>query len=119
MIKITMNTKRHKLTVKGHAMPDEGDQYREICSASGALAQALAFALTRAEEGRLLKSFDYRPDRGDLLILAIPEEKQDEKIEQIFTLYGYGMELLAKSHPCSVQMIWDGEKVIPDKEMSK
>lgn len=116
MIEINMNTARQKLTVKGHATPEESEQFSEICSASGALAQAMVYAATRAVEGAAVKELDYKPERGDLMVKIYPEAGYEKTVQEIFRLYGYGMELLAKSHPCSVTMIFDGEKIIPDKE---
>lgn len=116
MIHIEMNTNRLKLTIKGHAQPAETEQYREICSAASAIAQSMVYAISRYNDGSALKELDYRPDPGNLMVRLMPEEKQEEPLKMIMTLYGYGLELLAKSHPYSVQMIWDGAKIIPDKE---
>ena len=117
MIHIELNTKRHKLTVQGHAEPEECGEFRQICSAASALAQAMVYAVTRARDGRLLKGLDYKPDTGDLSAKLYAEDGGDEEMEQIITLYGYGLELLARSHPQSIEMVWDGEKIIPYKEM--
>ena len=117
MIHIELNTKRHRITVQGHAEPEESPEYRQICSAASAITQAMVYAVTRAAEGRLLKGMDYKPDTGDLCAKLYPEDGMDEKMEEIITMYGYGLELLARSHEKSVEMVWDGEKIIPDKEM--
>ena len=117
MIEISMNTARFKLTVKGHAMPEETERYKEICAAASALAQALAWSISKGNtEHESLKSFEYRDDPGDLLIRAWPEEWAEIAIRNKFKNYGDGLELLAKSHPQSVSMIWDGERVLPGKE---
>jgi hypothetical protein len=51
-----------------------------------------------------------------LFLLVIPEKGMDALMKIRFALYGDGMELLAKSHPYSVTMIRDGERILPDKE---
>ena len=117
MIMIRMDTKHLKLTVTGHALPSETDAYREICSAASALAQALVFAVTRYKEGAALNELDYRPDSGDLMVHMFAEEGYEKQMREIWEVYGYGMELLAQSHPMSVKMIWDGAKVLPGKEV--
>lgn len=110
MIEITMNTARYKLTVKGHAMPEEGEQYKEICAAASALAQALAYSITKLPRDAM-KSFEYRPDPGDLLIRAYPEEWAELVTKNRFKTYADGLELLAMSHPQSITMVLDGEKI--------
>ena len=47
MITITMNSKRLKLTVTGHAMPEESPQYKEICAAVSAMAQSMMYAISK------------------------------------------------------------------------
>ena len=115
MIEITMNTARFKLTVKGHAEPGESDQYKEICAAASALAQALAYSISKFP-GDAMKSFEYRPEPGDLLIRAYPEDWAELGTKNRFKAYAEGLELLALSHPQSITMILDGEKIIPEKE---
>ena len=120
MIEINLNTARYKLTVTGHATPEESAEYKEICAAASAIAQSLAYSVTKYHEGESpLKSFEYRPDPGDLMIRAWPEEWAELAIGRRFRIYGEGMELLARSHPQSVTMIWDGERILPETERSK
>ena len=74
MIHIEMNTTRLKLTVKGHAQPMEGEQYREACSAVGALAQSLMYTVGLYNGGEgIAKSITYKNQPGDLLIKIFPE----------------------------------------------
>ena len=113
MIQIRMDTKRLKLSINGHAMAEEGPQHKEICAAASALAQGLVFSISKSDAK---KDIQYRPDPGDLFLLVIPEKGLDALIRIRFALYGDGMELLAKSHPQSVEMIRDGKKILPDKE---
>ena len=115
MISINLNTARFKLTIEGHAQPEESDQYKEICSAASALAQAMVYAVTRYREGTLLKELDYRPDSGDLMVHMFPEAGDGMEIRRIWELYGYGMELLALSHQQSVTMIRDGKRIREDE----
>jgi len=114
MIEIRMETKRLKMTVDGHATPEEGPEYAEICAAVSAISQSMVFALTRAKEGTMLKSLEYRPIRGDFKVHAYAEDGMEGKLAEIFVLYGYGLELLAQSHPQSVTMIIDGRRVKED-----
>lgn len=113
MIEITMNTKRLKLSIKGHATPEESEKYKEICAAASALAQGLAYSISKSDAKQEMQ---YRPDPGDLFLLVIPEKGMDALMRIRFALYGEGLELLAKSHPQSVTMIRDGERILPDKE---
>jgi len=120
MIEINLNTARWKLTVKGHAMPEESDQYKEICAAASAIVQSLVYSITKFNhEGDALESMKYVNDPGDLLFKCFPEQWAETSIRRRFNEYGDGLELLAMSHPYSVQMIWDGEKIIPNEEEMK
>ena len=116
MIEINVNTARFKLTVKGHATQEESSQYREICAAASALAQALMYSISKIP-GDAMKSVEYRPDVGDLLIRVYPEEWAELGAKNRFKTYADGMELLARSHPYSVTMIRDGERILPEKEV--
>lgn len=114
MITITMNTTKLKLTIEGHAMPEESDEYREICAAASALAQSLAYTVTKYNDGDgTMKSFQYRPDAGNLLIRIFPAEWAERAFRHRFEIYGDGLQLLAESHPESVRFIRDGERVLP------
>lgn len=116
MITINMNTARWKLTVEGHAQPAESEQYREICAGASALAQSLAYACTKYNEGDgTMKSFEYRPDSGNLKIRVYPETWAESAFRHIFNNYSWGFQLLAESHPYSVTFIKDGERVIAPK----
>lgn len=115
MITITMNTERLKITVTGHATAEESEQYKEICSAAAALAQALMYSISKFPSDAL-KAADYRNDPGDLLIRIFPEDWARLGVRNRFKAYGDGLELLAKSHPQSVTMIRDGERILPEKE---
>lgn len=117
MIEINMNTARFKLTVKGHATAEESEQYKEICASASALAQSLLYSISKfnTDEKQALKSLEYRRDFGDMMVRAWPEEWAEHSIRKRFQIYGDGLELLAKSHPVSVHMIWDGEEIIPEE----
>ena len=117
MITITMNTARLKLTVEGHAQPEESEQYLQICAATSALAQSLAYACTKYNDGKgTMKSFEYRPDAGNLMIRVYPEPWAVHGFRHLFDSYGFGFQLLAESHSCSVIFIKDGERIIAKEE---
>ena len=117
MISIRMDTKRTKLTIKGHALPEESKEYKEICAASSAFAQGLMYSISLyADAKQAIKSIQYRDDPGDLLLLVIPEEWAALVIRQRFKIYGDGLQLLAESHPQCVEMIRDGKKIIPEED---
>ena len=118
MIRIEMNTARLKLTVKGHAEPAEMEKYKECCSAASAIAQSMVYAISRYNDGSALEKLEYRNDPGDFMVKMLPAQKAEKQLQTIMTLYGYGLELLAKSHPQSVEMIWDGAKILPDNKRS-
>ena len=112
MITITMNTKRLKLTVDGHAQPEESAEYREICAAASALAQALAYTVSRYNGGEgTMKSIQYRPDPGNLLLKVFPETWAERAFQHIYNHYAEGMQLLAESHPQCITFIRDGERI--------
>ena len=113
MIEIRMNTARFKLTVKGHATAEETGEWREVCSAVSALAQALAWSITKYDgmEKGALKSVEYRPDSGDLLLRVWPESWAEIGMRHRYRIYGDGLEMLALAHPESVHMIWDDEEI--------
>ena len=120
MIRITMSTKRLKMTVEGHAMPEESGSWREICAAASALTQSMMYSAAKytgddpdAEEMKYAK---YRGDPGNMLIKIYPEAEAEEGIRQIFKAYGDGMQLLAESHPQSVTFIRDGERIMAKEE---
>lgn len=117
MITITMNSKRLKLTVTGHAMPEESTQYNEICAAVSAMAQSMMYAISKYNDGEgTMKSTEYRDDPGDLMIRIWPETWAEREIRHIFNIYADGLELLAESHPCSVTFIRDGELILAKEE---
>ena len=120
MIRINLNSARMKLTIEGHAQPEESEQYKEICAAASALVQALAYSITKFNhEGDALEIFKFQDEPGDVLLKVKPSEWSERAILRRFNEYGDGMELLALSHPQSVEMIWDGEKILPEKEDGK
>lgn len=117
MITINMNTARFRVTVEGHAMPEESADYSQICAAVSALAQSLAWSISKYNNGEgAMKSFEYRPEPGNMLIRVWPEYWAERAFRNRFKNYGDGFELLAKSHPQSVTFIWDGERILPEKE---
>ena len=116
MIEINMNTKRLKLTIKGHAMPEEGPEYETACAAASAIAQGLAFTVAKYNNGKgAMKAFDYKNDPGNLFLKIFPEPWAERELMHRFEIYGDGLELLAESHPQYIQMIRDGERIIPGK----
>ena len=120
MIKITMNTTRFMLTVEGHAEPKETEQYKEVCAATSAIVQSLVYSISKFNgDDDALSSMKYRNDPGNVLLKVYPEEWARLSIAKRFNYYGDGLELLAKSHPYSVEFIWDGERINPDKEDGK
>lgn len=117
MIQIEMNTARLKLTVKGHAQPEEGEQFREACSAASALAQSLMYTVSRYNGGEgAMKAITYKNAPGDLLIKVFPETWAERELKHRFQIYGDGLQLLAESHPEYITMIRDGERIITPKE---
>lgn len=117
MIEINMNTKRLKLSIKGHALQTETDHHSAICTGVSAIAQGMAY--TYSKISKAMREVQYRDDPGDLFLLAIPEDYAVAPAREIFKAYGNGLEMMAKCHPESVSMIWDGEKILPDKEDGK
>lgn len=123
MILITMNSKRLKLTVEGHAMPEEnGGNDADtigICNAVSALAQGLIYTISQYNNGEgTTKSIQYRNDPGDLMIKIFPEPWAEREIRHRFEIYADGLQLMAESHPQSVTFIRDGERIIAKEEQA-
>ena len=117
MIEITMNTSRMKLQIKGHAKAEENEDHSAICTGVSAIAQALVYCVSKMDHAEgALRSIQYRDDPGDYFLLIIPEQWAETMIRRRFRNFGDGLEMMAKCHPESVSMIWDGEKILPDKE---
>lgn len=112
MIEINVNTVRFKVTVKGHALPEESEKYREICSAVSALVQGLEYTLTKFESDHdPFRTTEWRPTPGDTVFRVWPEEWAMRSVRKRIETYADGMELLALAHPGSVHMIRDGEEI--------
>ena len=126
MIEIRMDTKRLKLSVKGHATPEESEKYKEICAAASALAQSLMYSISKYDDiAKITDSIQYRGDPGDLFLLVMIDRSKTWDLERLhyeqaimdkFMVYADGMELLAKSHPYSVTMIRDGKRIKPEED---
>lgn len=112
MIEINVNTARFKVTIKGHAMPEENARYLEICNSVSSLAQGLAYALTKYEkEHEPFKRVEWRGEPGNTLLRVWPEEWAERMARGYVNIYADGMELLALSYPECVHMIRDGEEI--------
>ena len=114
MITIDINTGKFRVAVTGHAMPEETDEYREVCAGISAMAQGLMYCMTKYESDHdALVSVNYRSDPGDLLIEVTPNTWAESAMRKRIRNYADGLELLAMEHPESVTMIIDGETVKP------
>ena len=120
MITIRMNTNRLKMTVEGHALPEESGQWREICAGCSALTQSLMYAAAKytgedpdAEE---MKYATYKDEPGKMLIKIYAEPEAEDGIRNIFKIYADGLELLAESHPQSVTFIRDERRIQAKEE---
>ena len=116
MIEITLSTKDFTVIVKGHALPEETPLNKEICASASMLVQGLAHSLAKFEYSQNgILQFDYRGDPGDLMLHVIPAKWAEAATRKRMRTYADGMELLARSNPESVRMIWDGEPVKPEE----
>ena len=114
MIEINVNTARFKLEIKGHAKLEETPEYREICAAVSAIAQGLAYTITKYEKDHeAINGIDYRPEPGDLLLQVTPAAWAEAMIRKRFYAFADALELMAMSEPQSVHMIRDGEEIKP------
>lgn len=116
MINITLSVDKFTLKVTGHATPDEGETYREVCAAASMLVQGLAHSITKfqaAQNG--IQEIDYRDQPGDLLLRIKPDPWAEATVRKRMRAYGDGLELLALSDPQSVSMTWDGTPVEPEE----
>ena len=120
MIRIDLDDKHFTLRVTGHATAEEHDDHSLICSAVSAIAQGLVYCVSKMDNAEgALRSIQYRDEPGDYFLLIIPEQWAETMIRHRFRNYGDGLEMMAKCHPESVTMIWDGERILPDKEGTK
>lgn len=116
MITINLSVEKFKVTVTGHAQPEEGENYRETCAATSMLIQGLAHSITKfqaAQNG--IQEIDYRGEPGDMLLRIKPEPWAEATVRKRMRAYGDGLELLAMSEPQSVRMTWDGIPVEPEE----
>lgn len=111
MIKIEINTSRYKATVTGHANAEESEQWREICAGVSALVQSMMYTVQEVVPEGGFKSIEYRPDPGNLFLRFYPEPWAEKETIEIMRIYSHGLELLTRSHPQSVEMIWDGRSI--------
>ena len=112
MIHINMSVERFTLVVKGHAEPNESEQYREICAGASMLAQGMMASITKFQkEHNGIRRILYRGDPGDMILTVEPEPWAEATIRKRMRAYADGMELLALAHPGSVHMIRDGEEI--------
>lgn len=112
MIKINLSVELFRLKIDGHAMPEESEDYREICAGASMLAQGLAASITKfqaRQDG--IRKIVYKGDPGDMLLEILPEPWAEATIKKRMRAYGDGLELLALSNPECVQMLWDGVPV--------
>lgn len=117
MIEITMNSQRLKLQIKGHAKEEENKDFHAICTGVSAIAQGMVYCISKMDDAEgALRSMQYRDEPGDVFVLIIPEQWAETMIRRRFRNFGDALEMMAKCHPESVSMIWDGEKILPDKE---
>lgn len=116
MIHINLSVERFTLVVKGHAEPEESEQYREICSAASMLAQGLMASIAKFQKQHDgIRRILYRGDPGDMVLTVEPEPWAEATIRKRMRAYGDGMELLALSNPECVEMLWDGIPVTPEE----
>lgn len=116
MIHINMSVERFTLVVKGHAEPEESEQYREICAGASMLAQGLMASIAkfqREQDG--LRRILYRGDPGDFVMTVEPEPWAEATIRKRMRAYADGLELIAQSNPECVEMLWDGIPVKPEE----
>lgn len=117
MIEIRMDTKRLKMKIEGHAQPEECDDHTLVCNAASVLAQGLVYSCKKySDEKQAAKEIKYRPDRGDMFFLVIPEKWAEVVFRAKFRTYADGLMCLAENRPESVTMILDGKKIEADKE---
>jgi uncharacterized protein YsxB (DUF464 family) len=114
MIDINVNTARFKLEIRGHAKPEETPEYQGICAAVSAIAQGLAYTITKYEKDHeAINGIDYRPEPGDMLLQVTPAGWAEAAIRKRFHAFSDALELMAMSEPQSVHMIRDGEEILP------
>lgn len=116
MIHINMSVERFTLVVKGHAEPEENEQYREICAGASMLAQGLMASIAKFQkEQDGLRRILYRGDPGDFVMTVEPEPWAEATIRKRMRAYADGLELIAQSNPECVEMLWDGIPVKPEE----
>ena len=116
MISINLSVDKFHLIVKGHAQPEESEDYREVCAGASMLAQGLAHSIAKFQkEQDGIRHLLYRGDPGDMLLAVEPEAWAEATVRKRMRAYGDGMELLALSNPECVEMLWDGLPVKPEE----
>ena len=117
MIEINLDTNKFKLTVEGHAKPEETDRHAEICAAVSAMAQGLAYSISRFEKDHNgINGIDYRSEPGDFLLQIYQDDWVGSFVRKRMQAYGDGLEFMAACEPQSIHMIRDGEEIEAFKE---
>lgn len=117
MIEINLNTARFKLTVKGHAQPEEHSEYQAICSGVSAIVQGMVYCIGKYdEEWGALKALEYRPEPGDVMVRPWPLTFAESAMRHKMNNFGDALELMAMAHPEAIHMIRDGEEIQPEEK---
>lgn len=120
MIIIDLSVEKFQLIIKGHAQPEETEDYFQVCAGASMLAQGLAHSIAKFQKQQDgIRHILYRGDPGDMVLAVEPEPWAEATVRKRMRAYADGMELLALSNPESVTMIWDGVPVKPEEGEEK
>ena len=112
MIIINLDDRLLKLTVTGHATPEEGPDWKLVCNSVSVLAQGLVYSIAKFEENHdALLGFDYKIDPGDMIVNPSPEEWARATIRKRMQIYGDGLQLVAENFPEYCRMTWNDMEI--------
>lgn len=98
MVRVTINSKRHALIIKGHAGSAEPG-HDLVCCAASILAESLSRYLnTKMKDGALEMLMDH-VEPGDVKIIAWPESTNEKQIGAVFEMIREGFQAMAEEYP--------------------
>lgn len=105
MIEITYYRKYQRVTITGHAMSEEKDDYDHdlVCCAVSTLAYTLADRVQGFALEKMVRSPEVRMGKGDSEIGCSPDRRYKAIVTLVFDTIYAGFELLENSYPASVK----------------
>ena len=87
MIIIDLSVEKFQLIIKGHAQPEETEDYFQVCAGASMLAQGLAHSIAKFQKQQDgIKRILYRGDPGDMVLKNLDYLKLVGKLYEVRTV---------------------------------